>query len=491
MSLPSRRLWFLFKYLNLAEATGDPGARWEDFQVEHLNNQSLLAIENKARQVGWSWTTAAGAVADAVLEKRTPNIFVSVNQEEATEKVRYARYVVEALAKEVRPKLIIDNRLELEFENGSRLISHPCRPVRGKAKANVILDEFAHYPKDKEIYAAALPVTSRGGRLMIGSSPLGAGGVFWEIYEQKFRPYPGFKRGRVPWWSVSGLCREVEGAQSQAPFMATEERVRLFGTARLVEIFENMPLEDFQQEYECAWVDEAVAWISWDEIKRNQIEAQEGRLWYRLANSVDAALAAIEEVAIACKEGLIEAALAGGMDVGRKRNLSELVFVGKGPTAALPYRLGISLAGVEFDDQRAVALRALDILPVTQFLIDRNGLGMQIAEELERISGKAQGVDFTNATKELWSVDLKVRMQRGQVPLPLERELSYQIHSIKKKVTAAKNAVFDTEGNEKHHADKYWALALAAWAAGNPAPVPAGAMIDDLDLDIYKSRRGR
>jgi len=138
-----------------------------------------------------------------------------------------------------------------------------------------------------------------------------------------------------------------------------------------------------------------------------------------------------------------------------------------------------------------VALRALDILPVTQFLIDKNGLGMQIAEELERISGKAQGVDFTNATKELWSVDLKVRMQRGQVPLPLERELSYQIHSIKKKVTAAKNAVFDTEGNEKHHADKYWALALAAWAAGNPAPEPAGAMIDDLDLDIYKSRRGR
>src|SRR4030067_589328 len=421
MSLPSRRLWFLFKYLNLAEATGDPGARWEDFQVEHLNNQSLLSIENKARQVGWSWTTAAGAVADAVLEKRAPNIFVSVNQEEATEKVRYARYVIEAVAKELGPKLIIDNRLELEFENGSRLISHPCRPVRGKAKANVILDEFAHYPKDKEIYAAALPVTSRGGRLMIGSSPLGAGGVFWEIYEQKFRPYPGFKRGRVPWWSVSGLCREVEGGQSLAPFMATEERVRAFGTARLVEIFENMPSEDFQQEYECAWVDEAVAWISCDEIKRNHFAAKGGG----------------------------------------------------------------------FGDQRGGALRALANLPVTQFLINRNGLGMQIAEELERFSGKAQGVDFTNATKELWSVDLKVGMQRGQVPLPLERELSYQIHSIKKKVTAAKNAVFDTEGNEKHHPDRYRALALAAWAAGNPAPEPAGAMIDDLDLDIYKSRRGR
>src|SRR3972149_5304883 len=111
--------------------------------------------------------------------------------------------------------------------------------------------------------------------------------------------------------------------------MATEERVRAFGTARLVEILENMPSEDFQQEYECAWVDEAVAWISWDEIKRNQIEAQEGRLWSRQANSVETALAALEEVAIACKEGVIEAALAGGLGVGRKRNPSEVGFVGE------------------------------------------------------------------------------------------------------------------------------------------------------------------
>ena len=32
-------------------------------------------------------------------------------------------------------------------------------------------------------------------------------------------------------------------------------------------------------------------------------------------------------------------------------------------------------------------------------------------------------------------------------------------------VTAAKNVVFDTAANEKHHADKFWSLALAVWAA--------------------------
>jgi phage FluMu gp28-like protein len=158
------------------------------------------------------------------------------------------------------------------------------------------------------------------------------------------------------------------------------------------------------------------------------------------------------------------------MDIGRKRNLSELYFVGKGTTEQLPLRLAISLDNVEFDDQQAVVSYALERLPVTALLIDRNGIGLQLAETLARRHGaRVQGVDFTNASKELWSVELKVRMQKGQVPLPLDREISYQIHSIKKKVTAAKNAVFDTEGTEKHHADKYWALALAVWAAQSPA----------------------
>ncbi len=463
--LISQRNWFLRKYLYLPEATGEPNARWEDYQFEYLNNDSLLGIDNKARQVGWSWTAAAEATAASCLDKRSTSIFVSINLEEAKEKIRYSKQIIESLDKRVRPKLVIDNQMELEFDNGSRLISHPCRPVRGKAKVNMYLDEFAHYPKDREIYTSALPATTRGGRLRIGSSPLGAGGMFWEIYDQKLRPYPGYRRTSIPWWLVSGLCKDVVEARKMAAAMTTEERVRLFGTSRLVEIFDNMPLEDFQQEYESAWVDESVAWISWEEIKKNQLDAQEGKHWYRSSTTVEGALSAIEETATACKEGAIESALAGGMDIGRKRNTTELGFVGKGTTPALPLRLSISLANVEFDDQRAVGQKAIEMLPVTKLLIDRNGLGMQLAEELEK-TGKAEGVDFTNPNKELWSVELKVRMQRGQVPIPLDRDLSYQIHSIKKKITASKNAQFDTQANEKHHADKYWGLALAVWAAG-------------------------
>lgn len=465
MSLPSLRASFLVEHLDLHAATGDPEATWEIFQLSHLNNPGLFGISRKARQVGWSWLAAAEAVAESILTPRTPNIFVSINQDEASEKIRYANQIIEALDADVRPRLVVDNKFELEIENGSRMISHPCRPVRGKARANIYLDEFAHYPKDRQIYTAAVPVTTKGGRLRIGSSPLGAGGLFWEVYSETLRRYPGYSRSLIPWWRVRALCRDVVEAAKLAPYMLTEERVRAFGTRRLIEIFENVPLEDFQQEYECAWVDESVAWIPWEEIKRNQILAQAGELLYWQVKDVESAQRVIEEVALACREGRIEGVLVGGMDVGRRHNLTEIIFIGKGASGQLPYRLGISLANVEFDDQKAVVSNALDKLPVTKLLIDQTGLGMQLAEDLHKRHGvKAEGVDFTNATKELWSVEIKLRFQRAELPIPMDRDLSYQIHSIKKKVTASKNVTFDTEANEKHHADKYWALALAAWA---------------------------
>lgn len=489
---PSERAAWLVEHLDLREATRDSNARWERHQVEFLQRSDSLTHDTKARQIAWSWTAAADAVAAGKLTPRHTSIFVSINQDEAQEKVRYATQILEALDPDVRPKLVIDNRFELEFENGSRIISHPCTPVRGKAKATVYLDEFAHYPRDREIYTSVIPVISRGGSIHIGSSPMGASGVHWEIGEEKLRPYPGYRRRRLPWWSVYGLCQDADSAAAKATTMPTSERVYLFGTPRLVEIFQNMLLEDFQQEYELVYVSEAESWISWEVIKQNQQLDADGQLWYRhiraagdRPESLEEVFAAIDEVLAASSSGQVEGSLAGGFDVGRKRNLSEITLVGQSPTATFPYRLGISLANVKFEDQKAVVERCLNVLPVSQMLIDRNGLGMQLSEQLgEQFGVRAQGMDFTNATKELWAVELKVKMEKRQVPIPLDRDLAYQIHSIKKKFTPAKNAIFDTERNEKHHADRFWSLALATWAAR-----PGGQQRREARALVFRSGR--
>ncbi len=464
------RLVFLIEYLDLAEATGDPHAKWEWYQLQFLNNRSILTCDNKSRQVGWSFIAAAEAVAEATLVPRSTNIFVSVTQVEAAEKVRYANYCLEALDKEVRPSKLIDNRTEIELTNGSRIISHPCRPPRGKARARVYLDEIAHYPRDEEIYTAAVPIITRGGVIRMGSSPLGASGKFWEIMSQALQTYPGYERMTIPWWSVAHLSKDVKEAQKEAPKMRTFDRVSEYGTDRLMHIFENMPLEDFQQEYECDWTDESVAWITWDEIKRNQVDAQFELLDYSHAyvdeDTIMDATDAIDKLVQLVADNKVEPVLSGGMDIGRRKNLTEIILVGNDPNKDIyPYRLGLSLDRMEFDDQLAVCIKLLEVLPVDRFLVDDMGIGMYLAEKLEGLYPTVvEGTSFTNESKQDMAVLVKVRMQKLQTPLPLERDLAYQIHSIKRTVTPSKRLVFDTAANEKHHADKFWAFALAQTA---------------------------
>jgi phage FluMu gp28-like protein len=457
------------EFLDLPKATGIPGAKWEKFQKQFLNNQTRFSITNKSRQIAWSWTAALDALVDSVFNPGTPHVFNSINLSEATEKIRYAKQIAAAFDAPIREQyfdFVQESRTTLELPNGARLISFPCRPPRGFPRMRWYADEMAHWPSglDKEIYTAALPATTRGGGYVrIGSSPLGATGLFWEIVTESLRKYPGYdtQRHNLPWWTIKALCKDTKSAFNLAPLMPTQERVYTFGTLPLIQIFKNMFLEDFQQEYECMWVDESTAWLTWELIKQNQ---KTEHLWWH-ARGVDDARAKLHEVKQAVSNGTIEAALTGGIDVGRKHDLTEFMILGKATTGQMPLRFSISLDRVRYDDQEKLFADIISALPFTSVLIDQNGIGAQLAENLGRVG--AEGVAFTNITKELWAVNARLQMERGNTPLPVDRDIAYQLHSIKKKTTVAKNNVFDTEKNEKHHADKFWAWALGVYAQQN------------------------
>lgn len=449
----TERCEFLVECLDLPAATGVNDARWEPFQIAHLEDDSTFRIEAKSRQIAWSWTVAAEAVADALLSRRGSS-FVSINQDEAKEKIRYARAVYENLQATGLPKLVRDNELGLEFDNGARLLSLPARPPRGKARMNVYLDEFAHVARDRHIYAAALPIISKGGRLRAGSSPMGASGQFWEIFTEQLRRYPGYRRQRTPWWEVQAFCRNVREARRLAPDMPTAERVELFGNERIKAIFANMVEDDFRQEYEGEFVDESVAWITWEEIKAAQEQGM-GLTCVLAAGrgkELSRAQAAVTEAVQAVRAGQAEPVLLAGVDIGRTRNTTEVFLVGESTAGTYPLRLAITLDNVEFDDQLALMVLVLQSLPVKAMLIDQNGIGRNLAENLARLfPGKAQGMDFTNPSKALWATDAKMLVQQRKTPLPADRDIAYQIHSIKRQVTASKNMIFDTAANEKHH----------------------------------------
>ncbi len=485
----TKRCQFLVENLDLPEASGYGGARWEHFQLELLQNDSIFGNEVKSRQIAWSFASAMDAVADGILDG-IGSVFVSINLDEAKEKIRYAKNIIEALPKRMRPPLVTDNRTELEFPNGARLISLPATAPRGKAQMNVYLDEFAHVRDDVLIYTAALPMITKGNRrLRMASSPMGASGRFWEVATESLRKYPGYTRKQTPWWEVQAFCLNVREARKLAPALTTFQRVEMFGNDRIKAIYGNLPEEDFQQEYECVFVDESTAWITWEEISAVQSSSLVCMVASGKQQEVSAAMQAIDDAAEAVRKGLIESVLVGGLDIGRTRNATELSFVGLNMLGSFPLRVAITLESMPFDSQKDVVAYALQQLPIVGLLIDQNGIGRNLAENLEKMfPGKVAGVDFTNQSKLLWATDAKTLIQQRKTPLPNERDIAYQIHSIKKKITGSKNLVFDTDRNEKHHADKFWAWALALATArivGTPSSIQTVYHEEAVEISPY------
>jgi phage FluMu gp28-like protein len=428
-----------------------------DYQVRMMTEPSRFRSVLKSRQTGLSFTYAAEALAKAHLKPDHTSIFVSYNLDDAKEKIRQAALLYESLPLAYRKRLVTENKTELEFADSrghrSRLVSMPCREPRGKGRADVHLDELPFMRDSRRIYAAAVPIISRGGgSLTLGSTPLGKQDLFYEISEGDADQYPQFARYRIAWWDCPEFCTDVPTARRLAPNMTSAERVERFGTPTIKVIFQSMDSETFQQEYELTFIDSMTAYIPWDLIVAASRDDDE----LQVASSV-------EEFLTIDTQGPLFA----GYDVGRTRDLSELIVVEQRGDR-FQMRLLQTLAQAPFALQEANLLQLLAQRPdVRRLCVDQSGLGMQLAENVvTRYPGRAEGVTFTAPVKSVLAGDLKILLERRGLLIPANRDLMLQLHSVKKIVTKAGNVRLDTDRSEKHHADKFWSLALGVHAAG-------------------------
>jgi len=430
--------------------------RLEPYQLEFLSTPARYRCVEKARQVGFSWLFAAEAVARSHLRDAYTAVFVSYNLADSKEKIAYCQQLHEELPLAYQKKRVVDSKLEIAFQsNGaskriSRIISNPSKAPRGK-KGDIFLDELAHYANDREVYQGSTALILRAqGQLTVCSSPLGRRGVFWEIARQEVRPYAAYWRQRVPWWLCSFFCTDVRRAAKEARALPTEERVERFGTKGIKDQFASLLLEEFQQEFEVVYSDEALSYYPYDLI---------------LPCTDDDLMLAEDFASFPDVRGRLVA----GFDVGRKRDLSELA-VFEEVDGRKVCRMLRSYDRVPFAAQEADLRCLLNTLPVVRLSVDQSGLGMHLAENLRREFPQVVPENFTNESKEVWATDVKILLQRREVVLPRDRELVAQIHSIRKHVTPAGRTSFDAERDSKGHADRFWAVALACQKERGPRP---------------------
>ena len=124
----------------------------EDWQILAANNPSLYQYWAKSRQVGFSWIQALQKLARAhimpdLYGKRYTAVFLSINMEEAANKIRYVQEAWDTLPAFLRNgplKMVSETQKSIEFANGSRLISYPAKAVRGESGADIVMDVAAH-----------------------------------------------------------------------------------------------------------------------------------------------------------------------------------------------------------------------------------------------------------------------------------------------------------------------------------------------------------
>lgn len=431
----------------------DEPLRLEPYQTAFLRDRSSFRLSRKSRQVGMSYLMAGEAIARAHLRAGHRAVFVSYNMDDSKEKIAYAREIYESLPLEFqKPLRDGGSKSELAFlsptdKRPSRIISNPSRAPRGKGKADIYLDEIAHYGNDKEVYTGSTALIVRGVRAQITlcSSPLGRRGVFWEIDKQEFKQYRAYTRQFIPWWLSRHLCDDVHKAALDAPSMATADRVARFGRQNIKDQFESLTLDDFQQEYEAKYLDDQGSYFPYSLITPCTFD--------RVVSPDD--FSGVEEP---------RGRLVAGYDVARTDHDIALSLFDERDSGMHDFRGMWTWKDLPFAEQEANLRMLIEMLPIARLRIDKTGMGMQLAENLERDYDQVEGVAFTNENKATMARDLKILMQQRRITLPCDRGLVTEIHSIRKRITTSGRAVFEPIGADEGtsaHADRFWSIALA------------------------------
>lgn len=454
---------------------------WQD---DYIKNRHRFISLLKSRQTGFSFIVSIKGLVKALDPARTKYTkqFVSYNEDDAREKIRYAREFYDSIPSKYKKKLIHQTATMLEFEDvggktTSRLISLPCRPPRGK-NGDVCLDEFAIYlPRlSKEIYTAASFCTLRKGCIEIGSTPLGTIGKFYEICTDKAK-YPDFDRYFIPWWYAQVMCKDVEKAVVKAKELTTEERVLTFGTDRLINLYNNSTLEDFQQECECTFIDSSSSYISLELIYMNTPGRREEDIPVNIENDEEY-FETLRDIEIKTYKDPDEfilnynpikhgSPLYMGVDIARHTDATAFYIIGlQNELKRSCFRL--ELKNTTFDEQKNVFKNLMYNLPIFRTCIDMTGIGEQFSEEMKKEFGeRVEPVRFTLQSKELLAMNIKTSLERKEFLLENDREFHNQIHSIKRFATSGGNFRYDAERNDKGHADSFWAWALSNYAITN------------------------
>ncbi len=410
-------------YQVFCEYEGEPLVL-DGWQVAFLRRKQRFRALEKSVQIGYSFVCAMESLHLAMFYEDETSAFVSVNEADAKEKVLYATKLYHSIPDELRRfvPLVVESKEELYFgdrHRPSRILTKPATSgLRGLA-GHIYLDEVDHYRpgQDKEVFTAAMGrVTRQKRRLTVGSSVFGEDTVLSNIMDKQAGRYPDFLKFVVPWWA-----REDES-----------DRLDILKQRN------NMPAEDFAQEYECRRGDSTNSAFPQDLIRRSWHD--EGETAFDRLDPSGTFIA--------------------GFDPGGSRHPAVLTVC---RLQGDEYRqVGqVVIRNEALATQEARLDELLGTLPGLRVAIDRMGIGQHMSESLERrwSRNRVVLVTFSKQTKNQMVLDLKKNLEDGRLTILRDKELAYQLNRTRR---YPGGEIEQAGSDKKTHYDKFWALAMAS-----------------------------
>jgi phage FluMu gp28-like protein len=408
------------------------------YQKRWVLDSARFKIGLWSRQTGKSFSTALEAVLDCY-EQKTDWVFLSAGERQSKELIRKAKMHSEALSivygsivNETSSELVhgktIYKQLEIEFPNGSRILALPANPdtARGHS-ANVVLDEFAFHQDSRRIWQSLFPTITRGYKIRVISTPQGRKNKYYELWSGN----PRYSKHKVDIYEALAGGLVIFGDDGDPA-----------GPEYLREALDDE--EAWLQEYECQFVDEATAWISYELITE------------------------CEHPSLSDFNEWQGGPVFAGIDIGRKKDVTVYWSFEKIGDVFWSLRK-IELKAVHFRDQLNQLLAVIAEDNPRRICVDCTGMGMQLAEDLQYVLGvhRVEQVHFRNNVKEDLAVTTKRIFEDRRLRIQVDRKVREDIHNVKKVVTASGNSRFDADKTRDGHSDRFWSLALALHAGAN------------------------
>jgi Terminase large subunit, T4likevirus-type, N-terminal len=165
----------------------------DPWQAKVLRSESPRILLNCSRQSGKSTVTGVLACHTALYQPGSLTLMVSPTQRQSGELFRRALAVYRALGKPVPPES--ESALQLELENGSRIVALPGREDTIRLYSGVsllLIDEAAHVKTESYVSVRPMLATSHG-RLIALSTPFGCRGWWYEAWQSSSEPWEHYE----------------------------------------------------------------------------------------------------------------------------------------------------------------------------------------------------------------------------------------------------------------------------------------------------------